>query len=195
MVSFARMKAHGWRIDEKCIKSTLSQRASDGIRVINPIARFLTHAIITLETGIQARNCLQVSLDVIRGHEPHFPVAYVTVEERGRVTRLELVSDTHEFRYRITNDRYGSMSLPFDVDALSSFDPAIHLHSEVHDESNVPDSADLLELNRHLDQVKEQKTKHGVVIQHRAWKVQQAFRSEEDYPIGDSCFSGTINSF
>ena len=78
------------------------------------------------------------------------------------------------------------MNLPSDFEPPTSFDPAIHLHSEGNNASTNPDSADLLELNNYLDEVKEQKTRDGVVIQHRAWKAQQAFLSEEDYPIGTS---------
>jgi chromosome transmission fidelity protein 18 len=86
------------------------------------------------------------------------------------------------------------MNLPSDYDIPTSFDPAIHLHSECHNASVNPDSADLLELNRHLDEVRQQKTRDGVVIQHRAWKAQQAFLSEEDYLTGKflpvNCTSG-----
>ena len=82
---------------------------------------------------------------------------------------------------------YGSMILPSDFDTLSSFDPAIHLHPQVNETFSSSNSADLLELNRHLEDVQEQKTKDGVVIQHRAWKVPQAFQSQDDYLIGAYC--------
>jgi chromosome transmission fidelity protein 18 len=77
------------------------------------------------------------------------------------------------------------MSLPLDVEIPTSFDPAIHLHSQQSDDAfEAADySADLVELNQHLADVREQKTREGIVIQHRAWKVADAFRSEEDYPI------------
>jgi chromosome transmission fidelity protein 18 len=76
------------------------------------------------------------------------------------------------------------MNVPSDYDIPTSFDPAVYLHSECYNVSTNPDSADLLELNRHLDEVGQQKTTTGVVIQHRAWKAQRAFLSDEDYPIG-----------
>jgi chromosome transmission fidelity protein 18 len=79
------------------------------------------------------------------------------------------------------------MSLPSDIEVPTSFDPAIHLHSEFLDDAYETTnlSADLLELNHHIADVREQKTREGIVIQHRAWKVSGAFRSEEDYPIGN----------
>jgi chromosome transmission fidelity protein 18 len=66
----------------------------------------------------------------------------------------------------------------------SSFDPAIDLHSE-HDASNTATfSDDLQQLQTHVEQVTARKNKEGIVIQHRAWKTPDVFRSDEDYSIG-----------
>ena len=68
----------------------------------------------------------------------------------------------------------------------SSFDPVIHLHCELNaaeDLVNPPscsnsDDLDALHL-QHLETVA-LKNKLGVVVQHRAWKLADVFRSEED---------------
>lgn len=73
-------------------------------------------------------------------------------------------------------------------DIPSSFDPAIHLHSETDLVLNAPASpshSDELEaLRQCIESDKAQKTRQGIVIQHRAWRTAEAFRSEEDHPIG-----------
>lgn len=78
------------------------------------------------------------------------------------------------------------MNLPSSPSFPSSFDPAIHLHSEAPEDAykaaNL--SADLQELNDHNADTRAQKTEDGIVIQHRAWKLSNAFRSDEDYAIG-----------
>lgn len=68
----------------------------------------------------------------------------------------------------------------------SSFDPAIHLQSENdHDAFNTaPFSDDLEQLQIHIQQTTAKKCKEGIVIQHRAWKTPDVFRSDEDYLIG-----------
>lgn len=75
-------------------------------------------------------------------------------------------------------------------DIPSSFDPAIHLHTEADLVLNAPASpshSDELEaLQQCIESSKAQKTREGIVIQHRAWKTAEAFRSEEDRPIGTS---------
>jgi chromosome transmission fidelity protein 18 len=71
----------------------------------------------------------------------------------------------------------------------SSFDPAINLHSE-HDASNTAAfSDDLEQLQTHIEQTAARKSKEGVVIQHRAWKTPDVFRSDEDYSIGTYVYS------
>ncbi|KAI9842738.1 MAG: hypothetical protein M1838_002997, partial [Thelocarpon superellum] len=45
--------------------------------------------------------------------------------------------------------------------------------------------ADALDaLYRQRDQLTAEKTRQGVVIQHRAWRLPEVFRSDEDYSIG-----------
>ena len=68
---------------------------------------------------------------------------------------------------------------------LCSFDPAIELHSEpslTHGSSH-NESDDLEGLQLQKEEAISFKIKAGVVIQHRAWKVPEVFRSDEDYPI------------
>lgn len=69
------------------------------------------------------------------------------------------------------------------------FDPAIYLHSELDLLQDAPASlshSDELEaLQQCIADDKAQKTNLGVVIQHRAWRTTEVFRSE-DYLIGIS---------
>lgn len=70
----------------------------------------------------------------------------------------------------------------------SSFDPAIHLHSEAPEAINhqIPSEAHDDQLEALAAQLREStaaKNKAGIVIQHRAWKLPEVFRSEEEYPI------------
>jgi chromosome transmission fidelity protein 18 len=69
--------------------------------------------------------------------------------------------------------------LPSSPSFLSSFDPALHLHSEGPGNPNLPSesfSDDLEAINLHrLEQ-----TRNRVVIQHRAWDRSDVFRSEDD---------------
>lgn len=69
---------------------------------------------------------------------------------------------------------------------LSSFDPVIELHSDpsLTHGSSYDESDDLEGLQLQQEEVNASKTEEGVVIQHRAWKVPEVFRSDEDYPIG-----------
>lgn len=68
----------------------------------------------------------------------------------------------------------------------SSFDPAIHLQSEHEpNASNIAVfSDDLEQLQIHIQHTTAQKSKEGIVIQHRAWKTPDVFRSDEDYLTG-----------
>ncbi|KAL4905187.1 hypothetical protein BDW74DRAFT_185257 [Aspergillus multicolor] len=59
---------------------------------------------------------------------------------------------------------------------LSSFDPAILLHSEDPDLPSQSFSDEFEALNA----VREEKTRNKVVIQHRAWNLSDIFRSDED---------------
>ncbi|KAF7714163.1 Uncharacterized protein PECH_009025 [Penicillium ucsense] len=65
-------------------------------------------------------------------------------------------------------------------DVLSSFDPALHLHSEsqhppVPPSESFSDDLEAIHLHR-LEQ-----TRNKVVIQHRAWNLSDVFRSDEDF--------------
>lgn len=68
----------------------------------------------------------------------------------------------------------------------SSFDPAIHLHSEPpdnalptnHPSESFSDDLEALHLHR-LEQ-----TRKGIVIQHRAWNLSDVFRSDDDITLG-----------
>lgn len=68
---------------------------------------------------------------------------------------------------------------------LSSFDPAIHLHSEGEATVEAYGASDDIEaLNLHARDITTEKTQQGIVIQHRAWKLNDAFRSEGSDSIG-----------
>ncbi|KAJ5518753.1 ATPase AAA-type core [Penicillium expansum] len=69
--------------------------------------------------------------------------------------------------------------LPSSPSFLSSFDPALHLHSEGPDNINPPSesfSDDLEAIHLH----RREQTRNRVVIQHRAWDLSDVFRSEDD---------------
>lgn len=74
----------------------------------------------------------------------------------------------------------------------SSFDPALHLHSEVNEIEgpvtlpSCSNSDDLDALHLQHQETVALKNKLGVVIQHRAWKIADVFRSEEDRFYGVS---------
>lgn len=67
----------------------------------------------------------------------------------------------------------------------SSFDPALLLseHDLLHDPP-ASFSDDLEALQQCIDETIAKKTREGIVIQHRAWTVAEAFRSEGDVSIG-----------
>ncbi|KAK2758378.1 hypothetical protein FQN54_004228 [Arachnomyces sp. PD_36] len=77
------------------------------------------------------------------------------------------------------------MAAPSSPALPSSFDPALHLHSEGNSISNPPPlseshSSELEAFNlQRLETIRE-KTRNGVVIQHRAWNLSEIFRSDED---------------
>jgi hypothetical protein len=70
----------------------------------------------------------------------------------------------------------------------TSFDPAIFLHSEAEFTPDILASAsfseDLEALQQCAAEDRAQKNGQGIVIQHRAWRIGDTFRSEEDYQIG-----------
>ncbi|OQE80901.1 hypothetical protein PENNAL_c0043G09280 [Penicillium nalgiovense] len=73
--------------------------------------------------------------------------------------------------------------LPSSPSFLSSFDPALHLHSEGPGNANPPsesfsDDIEAIHLHRH------EQTRNRVVIQHRAWDLSDVFRSEDDIRPG-----------
>lgn len=85
------------------------------------------------------------------------------------------------------------MDIASPFSTASSFDPALHLHSEVNETAEGPvtlpscsysDDLDALHL-QHQETVA-LKNKLGLVIQHRAWKIADVFRSEEDIFYGGS---------
>lgn len=75
--------------------------------------------------------------------------------------------------------------IPSSPNFLSSFDPALHLHSE-QPTTNAPhppsesfsDDLEAIHLQR-LEQ-----TPNKVVIQHRAWNLSDVFRSDDDIRPG-----------
>ncbi|KAF2665013.1 hypothetical protein BT63DRAFT_428958 [Microthyrium microscopicum] len=76
------------------------------------------------------------------------------------------------------------MSFGIPSDFSSSFDPAIHLHSESTDPiPNTSFSEEIAALDQQTAEDFEQKTKDGVVIQHRAWHSVEAFLSEDDHLV------------
>jgi chromosome transmission fidelity protein 18 len=64
-----------------------------------------------------------------------------------------------------------------------SFDPAVHLHSQPDYDPILPHSGshsdDLEALHVQAAEITQEKTKAGIVIQHRAWKTDDALRSDD----------------
>ncbi|KAL2352532.1 chromosome transmission fidelity protein 18 [Cryomyces antarcticus] len=76
-----------------------------------------------------------------------------------------------------------------DAEDFSSFDPAIHLHSELDRPSNapfpVPSHSDDLEASHiQANETAIANNEKGIVIQHRAWRLPEAFRSDEEHLVG-----------
>ena len=69
----------------------------------------------------------------------------------------------------------------------SEFDPAVFLHSEIGlpttSQTEPSYSDDLAAFHALVDEDRAEKNRQGIVIQHRAWRLTEVFRSEEDYPI------------
>lgn len=79
------------------------------------------------------------------------------------------------------------MNAPDSPQFPSSFDPAVDLHSELDDQVALPSatfSDDINALNAILDESKAKKNELGIVIQHRAWRTVEVFRSEDDNIAG-----------
>lgn len=68
----------------------------------------------------------------------------------------------------------------------SSFDPALHLHSETPDidllndcpSETFDDDIEALHLQR------QENLRKGIIIQHRVWNLSDVFRSDEDLRLG-----------
>ncbi len=89
-------------------------------------------------------------------------------------------------RYLTLDD---SMSTILPSVLSSPFDPAVHLHSGGRRDSKTKLSTggysdDLEALDLQAAEAVTQKTKRGVVIQHRAWRLPEVFRSDGDYQLG-----------
>lgn len=72
-------------------------------------------------------------------------------------------------------------------DYLSSFDPAVHLHSESADVARVQAgySDDIEALSIAKEELRTEHIKNRVVIQHRAWTLPEIFRSEDSCVLGE----------
>lgn len=75
----------------------------------------------------------------------------------------------------------------YSPDIPTSFDPALFL-SEFDHPQDVPPSTSLSDdfdaLQQCITEDKAKKTNEGVVIQHRAWKIAEVFRSEGEGLLG-----------
>ena len=65
---------------------------------------------------------------------------------------------------------------------LSSFDPAIHLHSAQDPPSDFQDDIDAAQQQR--EEIHAWNQANGIVIQHRAWRPQDVIWSELDHRAG-----------
>ncbi|CAG8101773.1 unnamed protein product [Penicillium olsonii] len=70
--------------------------------------------------------------------------------------------------------------LPSSPSFLSSFDPALHLHSEGPGNTDNPQSESFSDDLEAIDLNRLEQTRNRVVIQHRAWDISDVFRSEDD---------------
>jgi hypothetical protein len=93
--------------------------------------------------------------------------------------------------YNRQNGQNGQMNAPGSPpQPPSSFDPAIHLHSEQAENEEAllgPQatfSDDIDGLNAVLQESAARKNEQGIVIQHRAWRTVEVFRSEDDNFLG-----------
>lgn len=74
---------------------------------------------------------------------------------------------------------------------LSSFDPALHLHSEEDFPDQQLPSESFSDDIEALQLVREENVRNKVVIQHRAWNLSDVFRSDEDIRPG-MCALGRV---
>jgi chromosome transmission fidelity protein 18 len=86
----------------------------------------------------------------------------------------------HDPSLSVKGDRMDSPSL---CSSSPTFDPAVHLHSQPDNHPVLPpshaDTDDLEALHLQEEEITQAKTKAGIVIQHRAWKIDDALRSDE----------------
>src|SRR6266496_2866757 len=79
------------------------------------------------------------------------------------------------------------------------FDPAVHLHSQPDHDPALPPSGsnsdDLEAFHLQHEEITRVKTRAGIVIQHRAWDVDEALRSDEIFnpetPSNRRCLKAT----
>lgn len=75
--------------------------------------------------------------------------------------------------------------IPSSPNFLSSFDPALHLHSEEPATALPPSESFSDDLEAiHLQRLEQ--TRNKVVIQHRAWNLSDVFRSDDDIRPGQN---------
>lgn len=74
--------------------------------------------------------------------------------------------------------------LPSSPSFLSSFDPALHLHSEGPDNTTNPPSESFSDDLEAIHLYRREQIHNRVVIQHRAWDLSDIFRSEDDIKSG-----------
>ncbi|KAF2427233.1 P-loop containing nucleoside triphosphate hydrolase protein [Tothia fuscella] len=80
----------------------------------------------------------------------------------------------------------------------SSFDPAIHLHSECPEDNHLRAttfSDDINGLNAILEESTARKNREGIVIQHRRWRTLEVFRSEDENFVDTPVKQNASNAF
>ena len=76
--------------------------------------------------------------------------------------------------------------IPSSPNFLSSFDPALQLHSEVAENTLNPPSESFSDDIEAIHDHRREQTRNKVVIQHRAWNLSDVFRSDDDLKPGPS---------
>ncbi|KAF2199193.1 P-loop containing nucleoside triphosphate hydrolase protein [Delitschia confertaspora ATCC 74209] len=78
----------------------------------------------------------------------------------------------------------------------SSFDPALHLHSEFDQQGALPSicHSELEALYECIEETKAANARQRIVIQHRAWNTAEVFRSEVDHSIDSDTPSKDLGS-
>ena len=74
--------------------------------------------------------------------------------------------------------------IPSSPNFLSSFDPALQLHSEGLENTIHPPSESFDDDIEAIHLQRQELTRNKVVIQHRAWNLSDVFRSEDDIRPG-----------